>query len=79
MALALQGANMGLVVHGMSGFDFDKARTELNIPDNVTVEAMCAIGKPAPKNTLEGKLLEMENPSDRNPIDSFLMHGSYNE
>ena len=77
MALALQGASMGLVVHGMSGFDYEQARTELNIPDNVTVEAMFAIGKPAPKETLEGKLLEMENPSDRNPIDDFLMHGSY--
>jgi nitroreductase len=77
MALALQGASMGLVVHGMSGFDYEKARTELSIPDNVTVEAMFAIGKPAPKESLEGKLLEMENPSDRNPIDDFLMHGSF--
>jgi nitroreductase len=77
MALALQGASMGLVVHGMSGFDYDKARTDLNIPDNVNIEAMFAIGKPAPKETLDGKLAEMENPSDRNPIDEFLMHGTY--
>jgi hypothetical protein len=68
---------MGLVVHGMSGFDYEKARTELNIPDNVSIEAMFAIGKPAAKESLEGKLLEMESPSDRNPIDDFLMHGTY--
>lgn len=77
MALALQGAAMGLVVHGMSGFDYEKARTDLNIPDNVTIEAMFAIGKPATKETLEGKLLEMENPSDRMQLENIIMHGTY--
>lgn len=77
MSLALQGASMGLVVHGMSGFDFDKARADLNIPENVQVEAMCAIGVLADKTTLEGKLLEMESPSDRLPLSETLMHGTY--
>ena len=30
---------MGLVVHGMQGFDYDKARTVLKIPDGYQVEA----------------------------------------
>src|SRR6185295_7677710 len=31
--LALQGAAMGLVVHGMAGFDRDKARHDLSVPE----------------------------------------------
>ena len=46
---ALQGALKGLVIHGMQGFDYDKARTALNIPEGFTVEAMAVIGKPGRK------------------------------
>lgn len=31
--LALQGTAIGLVVHGMAGFDYDRARSELHVPD----------------------------------------------
>ena len=44
--LALQGSLRGLVVHGMQGFDYQRARTELAIPDLYEVHAMIAIGKP---------------------------------
>ena len=44
--LALQAFSMGLVAHGMEGFDYDKAKKDLRIPEGYTVEAMCAIGKP---------------------------------
>ena len=43
--LALQGAHDGIVVHGMGGFDYDKAQQVLAIPDDYQVEAMIAIGK----------------------------------
>jgi nitroreductase len=32
MSIALQGAALGLVVHGMAGFEQDKARRELAVP-----------------------------------------------
>jgi nitroreductase len=37
---ALQGFHQGLVVHGMQGFDYDRARKELDIPDEFQIEAM---------------------------------------
>jgi len=43
---ALQGFKRGLVVHGMQGFDYDRARKELRIPDDFQVEAMAAGGRP---------------------------------
>src|SRR5579862_2620969 len=37
MSLALEGHLLGLVVHGMAGFDFDKAKVELEITDEYEV------------------------------------------
>ena len=44
--LALQGSMMGLVVHAMAGFDYERAREELEIPEEYQIEAMVAVGKP---------------------------------
>jgi nitroreductase len=75
--LALQGAAMGLVVHGMQGFDFDKARTALSVPDDYAVAAMFAAGKPADVSVLPEKLREREKPSDRLPIDQIICEGAF--
>jgi hypothetical protein len=34
----------------MQGFDYDRARKELQIPDDFQVEAMAAVGRPVRKN-----------------------------
>ena len=47
--LALQGTLRGLVVHGMAGFDYARARTTLEHPGRLHVEAMAAVGKPGPR------------------------------
>ena len=44
--LALQGALKGYVVHRMQGFDYERAKAVLGVPDGYRVEAMAAIGKP---------------------------------
>ncbi|MBI2775317.1 nitroreductase family protein [Candidatus Dependentiae bacterium] len=77
--LALQGYQDGLVVHGMEGFDYDRAKKELIIPDGYTVEAMCAIGKPGKKEDLPKELQENEVPSDRNPLESIVFEGTFKE
>jgi nitroreductase len=75
--LALQGSEMGLVVHGMQGFDFEKARTVLKVPDDFAVAAMFAAGRPAPADTLPEKLREREQPSDRKPVSQIICEGSF--
>jgi nitroreductase len=40
--LALEASSRGLVSHGMAGFDYVKARIDLEIPDNFDVMAMIA-------------------------------------
>ena len=75
--LALQGALKGLVVHGMQGFDYDKARTALNIPEGFTVEAMAVIGKPGRAEDLPEKLQQRETPSDRRKLNETVFEGPY--
>ena len=75
--LALQGWVKGLVVHGMQGFDYERARMELNIPEGFQVEAMAAIGKPADLSTLSDALLAKEIPSDRRKLDKTICEGPF--
>jgi nitroreductase len=75
--LALQGTAMGLVVHGMQGFDFDKARTALNVPDDFDVCAMIAIGRPGDPKDLAQHLQEREKPSDRKPVEQIICEGAF--
>jgi nitroreductase len=75
--LALQAASMGLVAHGMSGFDYAKAKEVLHIPDGYTVEAMIAIGRPGSVENLPEELRAMESAKDRNPVESFTFEGRF--
>jgi len=74
---ALQGSLMALVVHGMQGFDYDRARTALNIPDVFQVEAMIAVGMPGRKEELPDALQEREMPSPRKNLSEIVMEGSF--
>lgn len=69
--LALQASLNNLVAHGMEGFDYDRAKKELHVPDGYTVEAMIAIGKPGNKDDLSPELKKREEPSDRKPVETF--------
>ncbi len=77
MALALEGSSRGYVVHGMEGFDYEKARKDLGIPDDYQVEAMVAIGKRAPPNKLPPELQEREKPSTRKSLSEIAIEGKF--
>ena len=66
--IALQGFHQNLVMHGMEGFDYERARTQLRIPDDFQVEAMAAVGRPGPKEVLSEKLQAREHPNDRRKL-----------
>jgi nitroreductase len=75
MCLALQGHLMGLVVHGMEGLDYSKAKITLKVPDDYAVEAMCAVGKPGDVHLLSKELQVREEPSLRKPLSEVAFEG----
>jgi nitroreductase len=76
-SLALQGSMNGLVVHGMAGFDYQRAKTELELPDDFTVQAMAAIGKPGDRQDLPEPMRKMEAPNDRKPVAEIAIAGKF--
>lgn len=75
--LALQSWLKGLVVHGMQGFDFERARTDLHVPEGFRVEAMVAIGKPGSIDVLPAELRDRELPSDRRKLEQTICEGRF--
>lgn len=75
--LALQGAAMRLVVHGMAGFDRHRAAHDLQVPDDFAVEAMIAIGRPGSVDVLTPELQQREVPSGRKPVRELICEGPF--
>lgn len=75
--LALEAFSRGIVAHGMQGFDYDKARIDLEIPTDFEVMAMIAIGKKGPRESLPPELQEKEKLTDRKPLKDIVMEGIY--
>jgi len=44
--LALQATALGLAARGIEGFDYERARAELNVPKTLSIDAMAAVGIP---------------------------------
>lgn len=75
--LALQAWLKGYVAHGMQGFDYDKAKTALKIPDDFRVEAMVAIGKPGKIEELSEQNQKREAPSERKKLSEIICEGEF--
>ncbi|MDP8243874.1 MAG: nitroreductase family protein [Candidatus Hinthialibacter antarcticus] len=76
-SLALQGSVNGLVVHGMAGFDKEKAAAAVNLPGGHSVEIMIAVGKPGPIDVLPQDMQKGETPSQRKPMKEIALEGSF--
>ena len=74
---ALQGFRQNLVVHGMEGFDYERARFDLRIPDEFQIEAMAAVGRPGPKELLPERLQKRESPNDRRKVRESIFEGPF--
>lgn len=75
--LALQATLTGLVTHGMQGFDYERARTELHIPEGFRVEAMIAVGRPGDPAKLPEQVRAREAPSSRKSLSEITCEGAF--
>ena len=76
---ALQASEMNFIAHGMAGFDYVKAKTDLGIPEDYSVEMMIALGKPGKVEDLPEPLQSREAPSDRKPLSEIVFEGKFPE
>lgn len=77
MSFALQGSYLGLVVHGLGGFDRQRTRETLRVPERYAINCMIAVGTPGPVDALPQRLIEREKPSGRRAINSFSFVGNF--
>ncbi len=75
--LALEATRRELVVHGIAGFDYDRARSELRVPELFEVMAMVAIGRRGKREELPPKAAAMEQPNDRRPLSEIVHEGPF--
>lgn len=75
--LAVQGCSMGLVIHGMEGFDYDRAQQVIGLDDEYAVQAMIAVGHPGTLDDAPEKLREREQPSGRRAVSDFAFNGRF--
>lgn len=76
--LVLQAVAAGLMAHQMAGFNAEKARADLNIPQGFEPVAMIAVGYPGDPNVLPDYLKQRElAPRQRNPISTFVFSGDW--
>jgi len=75
--LALQASMMGYQAHGMTGLDFDRAQTELAIPDRFRIEAAAVIGRIGDPGMLSEKLRARETPSHRKSVREIAFPGNF--
>ena len=75
--VALQAMRMGWHVHGMVGFDIERAFAELNVPQGHRVEAAYAVGRLGDKSRLPDMLREREGPSPRRPLAELAFEGGF--
>ena len=78
--LALQALALGIYVHGMAGFDRERARVELGIPDDFELGAAVAIGYLSSPDELSESLRDRELAKrERKPLSELVFGAGWNQ
>jgi nitroreductase len=75
--LALQALHSGWRTHAIGGFNRDKARDALSVPQGYSVEVAIAIGRQAEHTSLPPDLQDREQPNQRKPVGKFVAEGRF--
>ncbi|MUV37682.1 hypothetical protein JNUCC1_01488 [Lentibacillus sp. JNUCC-1] len=76
-SIAFQAKMLGLATHGMGGFDREKAREVLEVPDEYEINHIAAIGYQGAAEALPEQFREREKPSSRNPLSEIVFEGEF--
>lgn len=75
--LALQASKLGWHAHGIGGFDVERSRTELKVPDDFEVQAAIAVGRRGDKSILPESFHGGETPNGRRPVKETAFEGAF--
>jgi len=75
--LSLQANLLGWHTHAIGGFDRDRARQALSIPDSFAIEVVIAIGKLGDQHSLPAELQSRETPTPRLPLRDLVTEGAF--
>lgn len=74
--MMLQAVDLGLSVHPMTGIDFPGVAAAVDLPEELEVLVLLAIGKPGAPDLLEGAAYEREiAPRVRHDLDDIVLTG----
>ncbi|NTW05614.1 MAG: nitroreductase family protein [Peptococcaceae bacterium] len=71
--LSLQAQKLGLVAHAMGGFSISEARKAFNIPEDLDIMTIVAVGKYGRKESLNEELQKREQPDVRMEISELII------
>jgi nitroreductase len=77
MSLVLQAHKYDLATHAMDGFDREKLRKSLSIPDVYHLEALLALGYPGPLNVIPEEIQSKETPTERMPLSQIVSENDF--
>lgn len=73
----MEATTRGLVAHGMHGFDYVKARLDLEIPDSFDVMAMVAIGELGQRKTCQCTYRKRRDQNGIKPMIKIVIEGRF--
>ena len=76
-SLAFQAVHSGLAAHGIAGFDGEKLRQAIELPDAYAINAVIVIGKPGPREALPPELQAREEPNGRLALSALAFEGTF--
>lgn len=79
--MAIQATELELYMHQMAGFDQDKARKDLNIPDGYEPVAMIGVGYRTSAEELDDESLKKRENKERTrkPLEEVVFEGEWSE
>jgi len=75
--LMLEATELGLLAHGMAGFDPEKARQWYGIPETHEPVAVIALGYPGDEAGAPEELVKRNQRRPRRPLDQFVFAGHW--
>ncbi len=78
--LLLQGIHLGLVVHPIAGFDEERLKTVLKIPEEYRVHTILIVGYPGSLSEVDEQLREREEaPRERKKLEEIVFWEEWNQ